>query len=382
MLATPMESPPGISMGRAAPDPGPVTTPAEAERRRADRRALVTLILGVWGTYIVFRIIQTNLLHLAGRDDGMTFGNRVFFSFADGGLMLAMTPVALWMARRFPVSRSGRPWHLAIHVVVGLVLSGLAALVMNGMGQLILERLAGPSLVSTTLNWLTPNLFAYAVIATLGHVLMYERRLRDRELHAARLEGQLSAARLLALRSQLRPHFLFNTLHAISETIHVDPDAADAMVVKLGRLLRRSLEDSDRDLVPLDRELEDVRAYLDIHRIRLGERLCVRYDATPAALAALVPPMILQPLVENALQHGLTRDVTRFTLSVAARVTDGVVYIEVADDGAGLAPAAREGIGLTNTRRRLSEIFGAGASLVMTGSPGAGAKAEIRFPAR
>ena len=205
------------------------------------------------------------------------------------------------------------------------------------------------------------NLPVYAGFALAWHALEFWREARDRQLRAAQLEALLNQAQLEALRSQLNPHFLFNALHSIAELVHQDPKLAEQSIVRLGGLLRRALETSKDPELALGEELDFVRGYVEIERMRLGERLCVRWDVEPAALHARVPGLILQPLIENAIQHGIAPLTNPGTLTVRARRTDAFVEIEIGDDGPGASRAEgarRSGIGIANTRARLQALYG------------------------
>jgi len=204
------------------------------------------------------------------------------------------------------------------------------------------------------------NLPVYAGFVLAWHALAFYREARDRQLKAAQLEALLNQAQLEALRSQLNPHFLFNSLHSIAELVHQDPKLAEQSIVRLGELLRRVLETSKRAELALGEELDFIRGYVEIEQMRLGERLGVIWDIESAALSATVPSLILQPLVENAIQHGIAPVSAPRRLTVRARRRDGFLEIEVGDDGPGLSQrgARSQGIGIANTRARLQALYG------------------------
>lgn len=194
----------------------------------------------------------------------------------------------------------------------------------------------------------------YLALITGAHILVYRRRLDERAASLAR-------ARLEMLRAQLQPHFLFNTLNTIAGLVHDEPDKADAMLVALSDLLRMSLETSSEIELPLDREIEYVEKYLSIIRARFADRISCEIEIDPEARSGLVPAFILQPLVENAVEHGL--QTKGGTVSVRAQRNGSRLRVIVADDGAGFAPTAAEGIGLGNTRERLEQLHGGNARL-------------------
>ncbi len=205
------------------------------------------------------------------------------------------------------------------------------------------------------------NLPVYAAFVLAWHALAFNREARDRQLGAAQLEARLHQAQLDALRSPLNPQILFNSLHSIAELVHQDPRLAEQLIVRLGELLRRALETSNTPELTLGQELDFIRGYLEIEQMRLGERLSVTWDIEPQALSARVPSLILQPLVENAVQHGIAPVAARGALTIRAARRDGFVEIEIGDNGPGLTPSdgtRQQGIGIANTRARLQALYG------------------------
>ena len=215
--------------------------------------------------------------------------------------------------------------------------------------------------------------------AELGEREIRASRLRER---TAQLEGQLSAAQLEALRMQLNPHFLFNTLHAISTLMARDVKGARTMISDLSGLLRRVLDGTDAPEVPLDDELDVLSHYFGIERTRFADRLEVSMNAEEGTRNALVPTLILQPLVENAIKHGIAPRGEGGRVEVVAQRLNGHLVVNVRDDGPGLPPGGptREGVGLKNTRDRLEKIYGEQASLTLSNRPEGGLDAEVRIP--
>jgi signal transduction histidine kinase len=226
------------------------------------------------------------------------------------------------------------------------------------------------------------NLPVYAGVALAWHAMAYYREARDRQMKAVELESLLRQAQLETLRSQLNPHFLFNALHSIAELVHQDPRLAEQLIVRLGELLRRALETAGRPELSLAEELDFIRGYLEIEQLRLGDRLRVVWEIDPDSLGARVPGLILQPLVENAIQHGIAATSSPGTLTLRARRADGQLHIEVADTGPGL-PATGDvrpqGIGIANTRARLQRLYADRQSFEMHHS--GGLLVRLRIPA-
>ena len=206
------------------------------------------------------------------------------------------------------------------------------------------------------------------------------RRVSDAARESEQLQARLDQAKLQALRLQLQPHFLFNTLNTITALVHRDPPSAERMVTGLSELLRFSLGTAGEQEVRLDRELEVLRHYLDIQLVRFSDRLSVRFDIEPAARDAMVPGLLLQPLVENAIKHGITPRVTGGHLHISVRRLDDMLLLEVTDDGVGTREPLSEGVGLGNARARLASLYGARHRLDAGPGPQGGFQVKIEIP--
>jgi hypothetical protein len=224
----------------------------------------------------------------------------------------------------------------------------------------------------------------YLIVMAAAHALAFYRRAQERDRHALELAASLNRAKLDALRLQLQPHFLFNTLNAIATLVHRDARAADELIGDLSDLLRLSLLTTDHE-VPLGRELELLDRYLAIEQARLGSRLRIAREIDSAATAALVPTFVLQPLAENAIRHGLEPRQSPGTITVSARRDGDTLRLTVADDGVGLAAdqlTSRRGIGLANTEARLQALHGPAAKLELHTPPEGGLRVELTLPFR
>jgi LytS/YehU family sensor histidine kinase len=227
----------------------------------------------------------------------------------------------------------------------------------------------------------------YWVIVSLVHAFSYARRSQERERKALELEARLTDAKLEALRMQLHPHFLFNTLNAISTLVHRDPKAADEMIVNLSELLRATLDTSEQEIT-LSRELEFLDRYLEIQQARFGDRLKVEKEIDATALDSRVPTLILQPLVENAVRHGIEPQTAPGIIRIRAWREGATLHLTVQDTGAGVAvntkqaQRQREGIGLPNTRARLQELYGEQGRMTLTNGAEGGFTVDLDFPCR
>lgn len=227
------------------------------------------------------------------------------------------------------------------------------------------------------------DLLFFVVITSVCLALSYYRKYRDREVRASRLKAQLTQSQLDVLRSRLQPHFLFNTLNAIAALVRHDARAAEAMIVRLSELLRTILENGNRQEVTLQQELEFCNRYLEIEMIRFGDRLTVTSDIDPATTSALVPSMILQPLVENAVRHGVARTSRPCRISILTKRQDSRLYIDILDTGPGSAnnpESGGNGIGMFNTRDRLQHLFGDDFELTCGNRADGGFAVHVRLP--
>jgi LytS/YehU family sensor histidine kinase len=222
-------------------------------------------------------------------------------------------------------------------------------------------------------------------LLALGYALDEAAVARAREVHQSKLQGQLALARLAALKMQLQPHFLFNALHTVGALVRTGRTAPAVQVVaRLGDLLRRMLDGAMTQEVTLREELEFIRAYLEIEQVRFEDRLVVRWDVPAAVLDAKVPHLILQPLVENALRHGISSQEASGVLEIEAHQRDDTLEVTVTDNGSGLDARkqsdAMRGVGLVNTQLRLSQLYGSAASFEVVNVPAGGVTARLRVP--
>lgn len=292
--------------------------------------------------------------------------------------------------RRLPIERGcGRRWQTlgayAVAAVVAVLLKISA--VSAGWSALLGPQLSLAEAFSRQINRLLAYDALILVLMLLSlHGVVYYRTLRDKEVEAARLQSQLADARLGALTLQLQPHFLFNTLNTISGLVTLDPRRADRMITRLADLLRVSLSRQQSPLVPFRDELSFTDQYLELQQARFEERLVVTRYIAPSVAHALVPPFLLQPIVENTIRHALSPNAAPIHLVITARRSGRWLAIRVTDDGPGLPPydrdSAPQGIGLANIRRRLSQLYGGSYRFVIAGGETMGVEVQIELPWR
>ena len=295
-------------------------------------------------------------------------------------MCLASAPVFFRLARHLPVER-GR-WVRAVIVTVAVVFAWDAGTALLQYRVSYHGSPLAPPLAEFLVVGLITGLLPFATVATAAYAVDAQVRAHERALDAERIRAQLAETRLDALSAQLQPHFLFNTLQGISTLITHDPVAADEMLSSLSDLLRELLRRGNRHEIELGEEIRILEFYLDISRRRFGDRLSIRVELEPEAEKAFVPFFILQPLVENALQHGIGSHAGPGSIVIAAHRDDGRLVVTVSDDGPGLAqPDSGRGIGLANTKARLAELYGDKQSLELRRTA-LGFEATITLPHR
>lgn len=342
-------------------------------------RQRVAVWLGVlvgWTVIAVVFAVSSSLTYVVSYQPAQ-WGRSFKGAIAEWLPWAALTPVVVWLAARLSLSRTR--WIRRVLVLVAL---GLPVAIVKVMLTTVLRVVAGVSEYATITN-LTAQYFIYWMIVGAVHAAENYRAGQQRAIRASELEARLAETRLQLLKMQLQPHFLFNTLNTISELVHEDPAIADRMIGGLSRLLRDTLDSSIEDVVPVERELDLLQRYLAIQDARFGKRLAVRIEAADDVRGALVPVFILQPLVENAIKHGLAARLRSGRIDVRVRRIAGNVALEVQDDGEGLAAGAvREGVGLGNTRARLRELYGAAHTFDVERVEEGGTRVRIIVPFR
>ncbi|HUN76162.1 MAG TPA: histidine kinase [Steroidobacteraceae bacterium] len=379
----------------AGPSPPPEPYPDPYPERAPFTRTELLLVLGFW-TLIAVLTSANSLLEprTAHPWQPVVPLAPVFLAFGNSYLWALLTLPIFRLASRYTFERSS--WlSRAMFVVLGLV---LAVGVDVATSYLRHQLYYSPKALTPELEaiarvralWFMNEFIVFVAVLAAGfarnYFLNYRVRLMEAvhlKAQAAQLQAQLADARLTALRTQLNPHFLFNTLNAVSALVERDPRGVRRMIARLSELLRTSLDEADEPEVPLQRELTFVDRYLEVMQIRFQGRLHVRVHAEPDASAALVPNLILQPLVENAVKHGVSKMIGAGRIEIRAQRVGTRVLLSVSDNGPGLPKGTLvpcESVGLRNTRLRLAQLYGSDQSLTLRAGDGGGLVAEVSLP--
>src|SRR5262245_9661085 len=312
--------------------------------------------------------------------------------FARYMLWAPLTPLVFAAVRRFPFQRPHLARSIAIHASFALVCIAFVEALTEQLRSLIAVtvvvrgaqtvRLMTASSLGPIFSRLSIGVVAYSAVAAVASALDYQRRLRDEAVRVAQLQRDLSEAQVQAIKMQVQPHFLFNTLHAVNVLIERDPMAATRMVSRLGDLLRHTLTRAAVAEVPLGTELDVLRLYLKIEQTRFRDRLTVRIDAPTETLDAVVPDLILQPLAENAIRHGIESDSGAGSVEVKVFREGGSLVIEVRDSGQGPQGHVTDRVGLSTVRGRLARLYDDASEFSLTEAPTGGGVARIRIPFR
>ena len=354
---------------------------------RAARRALIAAgYVGLWTAIGVLFAVQSIITYSYSGTRTVSGARVLAYALADWYVWALLAPAIFALARRFNFTR--RPWRsAAVHLPASILflflryrLRLLVGLAIPGV------RVGAPALLSS----LALQLFVYWAILAVAVAMEYQRMYRGEQIAAAALKTQLARAELGLLKMQLQPHFLFNTLNAISEQVHTDADAADRMITHLSELLRHTIGSAEAHEISLGEELALIERYLVIQRARFAGRLEATLDVDSGAIGALVPNLVLQPLVENAIRHGIAPRASGGNVTITARrdLIRSRLVLEVSDDGIGLDAArarrlpndGREGVGIANTTARLRQLYGEDWAFELSPDPRGGTVATVSLP--
>ena len=349
---------------------------------RRQRWARLAFIWGVWALVGLFFSSQI-YVYFARTQRAVPVWRALAWQMTATLAFAVSTPLVLWLARRYPFGRAAWRRALAVHLLAGTALSAVWAtyhFFVDAFFGGSLQNFNASNLPRVIFVNLDKELLVYWIVVLISHAVDYYQRYREGELRA-------SQAQLEALKMQLHPHFLFNALHSISALVHSDPEAADKMIARLGDFLRLTLDTAAAQEVPLSQEIEFLNCYLEIERIRFRDRLTTSLDVDPRALECRVPNLILQPIVENAIRHGVAPRSAPGRVEVRAEREGGVLRLQVRDNGRGLPEGAvcstkGGGVGLSNTRARLRQLYGGAYSFHIENDPAGGAVVTLEIPFR
>ena len=358
-----------------------------SETTRARRRRFLILwmlVSAFWLSISIAAALEMSFLQSAD------LAQSLWFALGRAAPWIFLTPLIFWASSKYTFDRKNWRRSIWVHTgvcIVSLAIAGYFAYLSPPMPVLMAPTLHDSKMVAfRILQRVTLQLPSFWGLVGVSYALWFYERSKARELREAELESHLTAARLQALRMQLNPHFLFNTLNSIASLVHEHPQAADDMISALSDLLRLTLKTPDRQEVTLEEELRFLDRYMRIEQIRFGARLKMDKRIEPGALGAMVPVLILQPLVENAVKHGVEARLGPGVIRIDVEHRGSSLRLEVSDNGKGCATATNggvtEGVGLTNTRARLKELYGADGALELHSAPSGGFSAEITIPWR
>jgi two-component system, LytTR family, sensor kinase len=351
------------------------------------------LLFAIWTTYGLLSACQAHYWYSFSRDP-VSWPGALRSEVSYAWLWGACSPAVLWLANRFRIERDHRVRHLLVHVAVMTVFVALTKTVYELIGtphESAFVHFTWEKLFRSIVITSDTGVLLYWMIILVEHSFVYYKRYQNGLINAGRLQTELARAQLQALKMQLHPHFLFNTLHTITALVHEDPERAERTIARLRELLRLFLATSTIHEVPLSEELRILDLYLEIESTRFEDRLSLHFDVPPELRDAMVPNLVLQPLVENAIRHGVGRKSGPGWISIAAERYGETLVLRVTDNGEGLHPEAldhdpgrrpQSGKGLAITRGRLESLYGSHQSLVLRNLQTGGAEVRITMPFR
>jgi two-component system, LytTR family, sensor kinase len=339
------------------------------------------LILGGWTMVGLGYFCSLLFSEASGAGGKQSWARLLALALGTAWIWASLTPVTLWLTRDASLSPGRRARSATV-----FTLAGVGFFIVSGTLEWLLGILTGTGAGGYRSTLLTEcvetRVLAYLAIVTLGRSAYYFGVSRSRQLHASELETRLAKTHLQVLRMQLQPHFLFNTLNTVAELVHTDPDTADQMITRLGRLLRLSLDHAGHQVVPLRQEIDFLRMYVEIEQVRFQDRLQIVWDLAPDTLEAAVPTLLWHPVLENAIRHGVTPLAGRGRIVIASRRVGDDLILEIRDNGMGLPAGgiSREGVGLRNIRERVGQLYGPQAHFTLEAAHGGGTAVTLRIP--
>jgi two-component system, LytTR family, sensor kinase len=348
----------------------------ESEKMSRSLRKLLP-VLAWTGVGFVF---ATQLRIFFSRTGAMKWRDTILWEVPRWFLWALLAPVVTRLTRRYPLQKENAGKRVVLHTLLACAVSAVHLTLFVLLFRLLRMPLHDKEDIFLTFRFAFPLDFHVGI--AVYWLILFITQSRDSEQRIARLQLELTQAQLQALKMQLHPHFLFNTLNSISSYLRKDVEIADEMIGRLGDFLRLTLQNPGGDEIALEKEIEFLRRYLDIEQLRFQDRLDAQFDIAPETLPALVPNLILQPVVENAVQHGISNQPGKGIIRIVSRRRDGVLQIAIHDNGPGLPDLIRQGIGISATRERLSQMYGAEGHFEITNSLAGGVIATLEIPFR
>jgi two-component system LytT family sensor kinase len=371
----------------------PLPTGLESKRDGGSRNR-VAILLVVWTVPAVCMVLQMYATAIVNRTPAPP-PRALIPAVAEWLIWVPLTPAIIWLARRYPVTWPPSLTSVLVHALgigaAAVVRATVYATATFVIGTVAAHVTFGGYLWRIALAWLPIAALVWGGMLAAGAALDYAGRLRDREIHDVALREQLARAELGALRARLHPHFLFNALHSVGALVRGGDNAmAVRVIAQLSELLRDVVAGDAPEMVRLRDELAFVRRYLDIEGVRFADRLRVEWEVEDSVADAVVPSLVVQPLVENAMRHAISATWDASRVRISARREGAALAIEVSDDGPGIGARVRErvqptrggGVGLADTRTRLARLYGSECSLTLGAGALGGATASIRLPFR
>lgn len=347
----------------------------------------------IWTMLGVFFVVQ-NYIYSVNTDRGFDWIQSLNYRLSNYWMWAFFTPLVFFLTKKFRIDTPHRSRNIFIMIALGIVisfvhsfLSILFSMILNWSFGKIPEgvfarmQIAKVAIIGGSFD----SLFMYCIIIGIIYSFDYYKKNREHQLHLSELENKLAQAELQSLKMQLQPHFLFNTLHAISTLMHRDPEAADKMITRLSDLLRISLDNIGVQEVTLKDELEFLEQYIEIQKMRFQDTLDVSLNIEPDSLNLMVPNLILQPLVENAFKHGMKSSQSKTLVTITSQLNNGNLILSVSDNGSGMngnnSGVVNEGVGLKNTRARLKQHYGSNFEFGINDIKAGGFMVSISLPA-
>lgn len=326
-------------------------------------RKFVIFSFAFWTLPVIYRFIQSYLAHII-LDVPARLSFTISLILIDWYYWAVITPIVFWLGRQFPLEDTKNIRNLMVHLPIAILAAGIHIFLISAVINSGTPEVAFREVFVRTASSFGNSFLIYSGILAVCFSFSYSRRFKEREVQTANLKNELSQAQLHALQMQLQPHFLFNTLNSISALTHKNPKDANTMIARLSELLRVLLSKEPLQEITLEEELNFLQTYLGIEQVRFQDRLTLDFNIEPETLNSYIPSLILQPLVENAIRHGISKRRGKGVIKINSKRVKENLMLQVLDNGLGLPVNSRggftfdDGIGLKNTRNRLQKLYG------------------------